>query len=63
MFDALGAQLNVTRLNTLAAGEMNNNKTDECAILGSGKGVFSKTSYITIGTKESCCAAVIKGEI
>ena len=32
--------------------DMNNNKTDEAAILSRGKGVFSKASYITVGTKE-----------
>lgn len=31
---------------------MNNNKVDESALLASCHGVFSKTSYITIGTKE-----------
>jgi hypothetical protein len=30
---------------------MNNNKLDEAALLAGCKGVFSKTSYITIGTK------------
>lgn len=31
---------------------MNNNKLDEAALLAGGKGVFSKHSYITFGTKE-----------
>lgn len=31
---------------------MNNNKNDENALLAGCKGVFQKTSYITIGTKE-----------
>lgn len=31
---------------------MNNNKLDEAALLAGGKGVFSKTSYITIGSKD-----------
>lgn len=31
---------------------MNNNKLDEAALLAGGKGVFAKTSYITIGTAE-----------
>lgn len=31
---------------------MNNNKTDENALLAGGKGVFQKTSYITFGDKE-----------
>ena len=31
---------------------MNNNRTDEAAILSRGRGVFSKASYITVGTKE-----------
>jgi hypothetical protein len=31
---------------------MNNNKNDEAALLAGCKGVFSKTSYITIGNKE-----------
>jgi hypothetical protein len=31
---------------------MNNNKVDENALLAGGMGVFQKTSYITIGTKE-----------
>lgn len=31
---------------------MNNNKLDEASLLAGGKGVFAKTSYITIGTKE-----------
>jgi hypothetical protein len=30
---------------------MNNNKLDEAALLAGCKGVFSKTSYITIGNK------------
>ncbi|KAK9838430.1 hypothetical protein WJX84_002028 [Apatococcus fuscideae] len=32
---------------------MNNNKTDENALLAGGKGVFQKTSYITFGDKEN----------
>ncbi len=35
---------------------MNNNKLDEAAILAGCKGVFQKTSYITIGT-EGCVLA------
>lgn len=31
---------------------MNNNTLTEAALLGGGKGVFSKTSYITIGSEE-----------
>ncbi|KAL3141719.1 hypothetical protein ABBQ32_004402 [Trebouxia sp. C0010 RCD-2024] len=31
---------------------MNNNKLDEASLLAGGKGVFAKTSYITIGTKD-----------
>ena len=31
---------------------MNNNKLDEASLLAGGKGVFAKTSYVTIGTKE-----------
>ena len=31
---------------------MNNNKLDEASLLAGGKGVFAKTSYISIGTKE-----------
>ncbi len=31
---------------------MNNNKLDEAALLAGGRGVFAKSSYITIGTKE-----------
>lgn len=31
---------------------MNNNKNDEAALLAGGKGVFSKTSYITFGTTD-----------
>lgn len=31
---------------------MNNNKLDEAALLAGGKGVFAKTSYITIGTAD-----------
>jgi hypothetical protein len=30
---------------------MNNNKSDENALLAGGRGVFNKTSYITVGTK------------
>lgn len=31
---------------------MNNNKLDENALLAGCKGVFAKSSFITIGTKE-----------
>jgi hypothetical protein len=31
---------------------MNNNHTDEAALLAGGKGVFAKTSYISFGTKD-----------
>eukprot|EP00983_Pelagomonas_calceolata_P011168 359824-Pelagomonas_calceolata.AAC.2 len=31
---------------------MNNNRLDEAALSAGGKGVFSKPSYITIGSKE-----------
>uniref|UniRef100_A0A7R9V582 Uncharacterized protein n=1 Tax=Chlamydomonas euryale TaxID=1486919 RepID=A0A7R9V582_9CHLO len=31
---------------------MNNNKLDEASLLAGGKGVFSKTSYVTLGSKE-----------
>uniref|UniRef100_A0A7S0R644 Flagellar associated protein n=1 Tax=Chlamydomonas leiostraca TaxID=1034604 RepID=A0A7S0R644_9CHLO len=40
---------------------MNNNKLDESALLAGCKGVFSKTSYITIGTKEKPEDYVKKG--
>jgi hypothetical protein len=36
---------------------MNNGKLDEAALLAGCKGVFSKASYITIGTKECVAAA------
>lgn len=31
---------------------MNNNKLDESALLAGCKGVFGKTSYVSIGTTE-----------
>lgn len=33
-------------------GAMNNNKSDEAALLGHCHGVFAKASYIDIGNKE-----------
>lgn len=42
---------------------MNNNKLDEAALLAGGKGVFAKSSYITIGSKDKPEDYIKKGGV